>query len=147
MKYSHLALLLATTALVLPAPANELPPSDVTPHDLLSPREHAELYLNLITRICQELIPLQDSVTDEASAAAAAPKIEALHNRLNLAVSHLKNNPDMSREVSRILADSPERATSHRKLGASFLNSLMRCRKTGLITSREFNRMPIGNGQ
>lgn len=147
MKHHTLAILLAATGLVLPAPANEVPPSDVTPHDLLSPREHAELYLNLITIICEELIPLQDSVQDAESAALVAAKIEALHGRLNLAVSHLKNNPDMSREVGSILNSTPARATAHRDLGARFFRSLVRCRKTGLITTREFNRMPIGSGQ
>ena len=122
------------------ANANDLPPGDVTPHELLSPREHAELYLNLVTIICRELIPLQDSVTDSASAAAIADKVEKLHSRLNMAVSHMRHNPDMSNEVSKILRDAPAREKALRELNIRFNNSLRRCRETGLINSREFNR-------
>ena len=51
MKQSILAGLLLTGMLLPQVPANELPPSDVTPYDLLSPRQHADLYLNLVTLI------------------------------------------------------------------------------------------------
>ena len=122
------------------ANANELPPGDVTPHELLSPREHAELYLNLVTLICRELIPLQDSVTDETSAAAVADKVEKLHSRLNMAVSHVRHNPDMRNEVTKILRRSPARETALRELNTRFNSSLQRCRETGLLNSREFNR-------
>ncbi|MBR3926701.1 MAG: hypothetical protein IKJ58_08045 [Akkermansia sp.] len=120
--------------------ANELPPSDVTPYELLSPREHAELYLNLLTIIYSELIPLQDSVQDAESAAAAAQTIEALHSRLNLAINHIANNPDTINEVQRILRNAPERSRRFHELQEQYAASYISCRSTGLITSREFCR-------
>lgn len=142
MKFRLLFLL--TAAGLLPnVGANELPPGEFTPHELLSPHEHAELYINLVTIICHELIPLQDSVQDAASAAAVADKVERLHNRLNIAMSHMLHNPDMRREVAKILRNSPARATALRELANKFSTSLRRCRETGFLTSREFNRTPL----
>lgn len=140
MKHSLLASLLLTTAVLPQAIANELPPSDVTPHDLLSPRQHADLYLNLVTIIYTELIPLQDSVTDSASAAKVAARIEALHSRLNLAVGHMLHNPDMAREVANLLESNPSRRARYQELQQRHIASWRRCMNTGLITGREFNR-------
>lgn len=147
MKLSHTILPLIAAGLMLPCSANELPPSDVTPYDLLSPHEHAEMYLNLLTIIRTELIPLQDSVRDAAGAAAVAGRIEALHSRLNLAVNHMRHNPDTRREVARILEANPHRAKAYKELSIRFFSSLKRCRETGLISGREFNRMPIEQPQ
>lgn len=140
MKHTLCACTLLSTAVLSPVIANELPPSDVTPHDLLSPRQHAELYLNLVTIIYSDLIPLQDSVTDSESAAKVAPQIEALHSRLNLAISHVIHNPDMAREVMLILQNAPKRRTHHDELQKRFIVSWQRCLQTELITGREFNR-------
>lgn len=140
MKHSLLASLLLTAAVLPQTIANELPPSDVTPHDLLSPRQHADLYINLVTIIYTELIPLQDSVTDSASAAKVAARIEALHSRLNLAVGHMQHNPDMAREVANLLNSYPSRRAHFEELQRRHFNSWRRCLSTGLITGREFNR-------
>ena len=140
MKQSILAGLLLTGMLLPQVPANELPPSDVTPYDLLSPRQHADLYLNLVTLIYSELIPLQDSVTDSTNAAQVATKIEALHSRLNLAISHMQSNPDMAREVAHLLQSNPARQKRYQELQQRFITSWQRCLQTGLISGREFNR-------
>ena len=140
MKYPLFACTLMA-AMVLPQTmANDLPPSDVTPHDLLSPRQHADLYLNLVMIIYGKLIPLQDSVTDSKTAARVASNIEALHSRLNLAVNHMKHNPDMAREVTLILQGNPIRRAQYEDMQKRFITSWQRCLQTGLITGREFNR-------
>ncbi len=142
MKLRHLTIsALFSLGLLQPLAANELPPSDVTPYELLSPREHAELYLNLLTIIYSELIPLQDSVRDTESAAAAAQTIEALHGRLNLAINHIVNNPDTINEMQRILKNDPERSRRFHELQEQYAASYISCRSTGLITSREFCRI------
>lgn len=138
MKLRTITLISAVAALTLTA--NELPPSDVTPHDLLSPSEHAALYINLVQIIHTQLIPLQDSVTDENSAALVAHKIEALHSRRNLAISHMLNNPDTHREIEINLRANPELESLYRQAEQRFIDSYMRCRATGLISSHEFNR-------
>lgn len=140
MKLTHIAAVPAVLMLLHTTTANELPPSEVTPHDLLSPRQHADLYINLITIIYSELIPLQDSVTDAESAAAVAARTESLHSRLNIALSHILNNPDMAREVTTILQQDPSRRAAFEQLSRRFILSWQRCRATGLITTREFNR-------
>lgn len=138
MKLSLITLISAVATLTLTA--NELPPSDVTPHDLLSPSEHAALYINLVQLIHNQLIPLQDSVTDKESAARVARRVEALHSRRNLAISHMLNNPDMRREIEINLRANPKLESLYRQAEQRFIDSYMRCRATGLISSHEFNR-------
>ena len=48
-------------------------------------------------------------MTDSTNAAQVATKIDALHSRLNLAISHMQSNPDMAREVAHLLQSNPAR--------------------------------------
>lgn len=127
-------------ALFLSEQVEALPPSDVTPHELLSPPEHALLYINLVTIIHKELITLQDQVIDEASAAARKDKIEALHSRLNLALTHMSTNPDTRTEILKILSDNPELEMNYTSIQRRYTQSARRCRQTGLINSPYFLR-------
>lgn len=138
------SLILATLAILSVPFAQALPPSEVTPHELLSPQEHAKVYINLVNSICDELIPLQDSVKDAASAAAVADRIESLHGRLYMALNHIRHNPDMGNEVALLLHKDPQLKAHHEAAFKRFFISTLRCRQTGLIKSREFNRLPIG---
>jgi hypothetical protein len=117
----------------VPALAHDLPPSETSPYEHFSPHEHAELYLNLVSHLYYALIPLQDSVVDEASAAAARDKILALHRRLNMAIDHMSGNPDMRNEVLSILRNNPARLERMRREQNLYNISAERCRATGLI--------------
>jgi len=136
-------LLSSLIGLLVPA-VQGLPPSEVTPHELLTPQEHAAVYVHLVNSICEELVPLQDSVNDADSAAAVAARIETLHGKLYMALAHIRHNPDMSKEVARLLRNEPELHVRHQEAFRRFFISTLRCRQTGLIKSREFNRLPIG---
>ena len=125
---SSIALLSGNTVL-----AHDLPPSETSPHEHFSPHEHAELYLNLVSHLYYALIPLQDSVVDAESAAAARDRILALHRRLNMAIDHMSSNPDMRKEVLNILRTNPQRAERMRREQNSYNLSAERCRATGLI--------------
>lgn len=134
MKYSLpivsiIALLSTSSAFAHP----EQTPTDTTAHEMLSPHQHAELYLNLVSHLYYALIPLQDSVIDEASAAAARGKILALHRRLNLAIDHMVHNPDMRNEVLNILRNDPQRLKRMLHEQDTYHRSASRCRATGLI--------------
>lgn len=113
------------------APA--LPPGETDIHEMLSPREHAELYLNLLSHLYYALIPRMDSVTDPASAAEKQRDIIALHRRLNLAIDHIEHNPDMRREVIYILKNDPARRNRLQAEQEQYNASARRCRNTGLI--------------
>ena len=125
---TSIALLSGNTVL-----AHDLPPSETSPHEHFSPHEHAELYLNLVSHLYYALIPLQDSVVDAESAAAARDRILALHRRLNMAIDHMSSNPDMRKEVLNILRNNPQRAERMRREQNSYNLSAERCRATGLI--------------
>lgn len=114
------------------ATANDYP-TDVTPHELLSPQEHAALYLNLVSHLYYALIPAMDSVVDEKSAAEAKDKIIALHRRLDMAIDHMEHNPDMRREVVEILRSAPQRRKQLVEEQKIYETSAARCRATGLI--------------
>lgn len=113
--------------------AHDLPPSETSPYEHFSPHEHAELYLNLVSHLYYALIPLQDSVVDVPSAAAARDKILALHRRLNMAIDHMSSNPDMRKEVLSILRNNPQRLERMRQEQNRYNLSAERCRATGLI--------------
>ena len=121
--------LLANSAVL----AHDLPPSETSAHEHFSPREHAELYLNLVSHLYYALIPLQDSVVDAESAAAARDKILALHRRLNMAIDHMSGNPDMRKEVLTLLRNNPQRLERMRREQNIYNTSAERCRATGLI--------------
>lgn len=128
------AILLSTCLLLCgTATAHELPPSDTTPHELLSPHEHAELYLNLVSHLYYALIPRMDSVTDAESATKVKAEIIALHRRLNMAIDHMEHNPDMRKEVLTILNNNPARRKRFIEEEAAYNASAQRCRATGLI--------------
>lgn len=113
--------------------AHDLPPSETSVHEHFSPREHAELYLNLVSHLYYALIPLQDSVVDATTAAAARDKILALHRRLNMAIDHMSGNPDMRHEVLLILRNNPQRLERMLREQDVYNRSAERCRATGLI--------------
>lgn len=130
------ALLLSTCLLfcgAVTAHGHDLPPSDTTPYELLSPHEHAELYLNLVSHLYYALIPRMDSVTDAESAAKVKADIIALHRRLNMAIDHMEHNPDTRREVLSILNNNPARRQRLVEEEARYNASAQRCRDTGLI--------------
>lgn len=91
------------------AHGHDLPPSETSPYERLSPSEHAELYLNLVSHLYYALIDRMDRVYDTATAQEHGPTIIALHRRLNMAIDHMEHNPDMRREVVRILQKSDTR--------------------------------------
>ena len=140
MKQTPFIIAALAAAFISPVGAHELPPSEVTPYELLSPREHANMYINLVSIIYGELIPLQNSVTNAESAALVGAKIEALHGRLNLAMGHMLHNPDMAMEVNRQLQANPAQRTRLEDLQRRYLASRKRCEQTNLITTREFVR-------
>lgn len=113
--------------------AHDLPPSETSPYEHFSPHEHAELYLNLVSHLYYALIPLQDSVVDATTAAAARDKILALHRRLNMAIDHMSGNPDMRQEVLLILRNNPQRLERMLREQDIYNRSAERCRATGLI--------------
>lgn len=113
--------------------AHDLPPSETSPYEHFSPHEHAELYLNLVSHLYYALIPLQDSVVDATTAAAARDKILALHRRLNMAIDHMSGNPDMRQEVLLILRNNPQRLERMLREQDAYNRSAERCRATGLI--------------
>ena len=115
------------------APAHECPPGNTTLHEMLSPREHAELYINLVFHLYYALVPRMDSVTDAESAAKVQREIIALHRRLNMAIDHMERNPDMRREVVSILTQDPTRRHHLQAEQARYNTSAQRCRDTGLI--------------
>ena len=88
--------------------AHDLPPSETSPHEHFSPHEHAELYLNLVSHPYYALIPLQDSVVDAPSAAAARDKILALHRRQE------QNKYNLSAERCRATGLIPDMPTIRR---------------------------------
>lgn len=126
-------LLLAALATCGIAPANDCPPGNTSLHEMFSPREHAELYINLVFHLYYALVPRMDSVTDEASAAKVQREIIALHRRLNMAIDHMEHNPDMRREVVAILANDPTRRKHLEAEQARYNASAQRCINTGLI--------------
>ena len=91
------------------AQGHDLPPSETSPYERLSPSEHAELYLNLVSHLYHALIDRMDRVYDAATEQEHGATIIALHRRLNMAIDHMENNPDMRREVVRILQKSESR--------------------------------------
>lgn len=130
----QLILSLALLTVGLPSTyGHDLPPSDVTPHEMLSPREHAELYLNLVSHLYQALITRMDSVHTPADAQFHGPTIIALHRRLNMAIDHMEHNPDMRHEVVLILRNSQARLSRLISEHERYCQSLQRCQSTGLL--------------
>lgn len=140
-------LLMACAAICGTAPAHDQQPGDTSLHEMFSPREHAELYINLVFHLYYALIPRMDSVTDEASAAKVQREIIALHRRLNMAIDHMEHNPDMRREVVAILKNDPARCRHLKEHQARYNASAQRCRDTGLIPDMPTIRrvtIPVG---
>ena len=128
-------LLMACAAICGTAPAHDQQPGDTSLHEMFSPREHAELYINLVFHLYYALIPRMDSVTDEVSAAKVQREIIALHRRL------------MRREVVAILKNAPARCQHLKEHQARYNTSAQRCRDTGLIPDMPTIRrvtIPVG---
>ncbi|MBE6418233.1 MAG: hypothetical protein E7033_07195 [Akkermansiaceae bacterium] len=113
---------------------HDLPPSDTTPHERLSPHEHAMLYLNLVEHLYLAIIPQMEAVTQTNSSTPEQRRtIIALYRRLNMAIDHMEHNPDMRREVLSILRQNPQRRQHLEQQQQVYIQSATRCKATGLI--------------
>lgn len=113
---------------------HDLPPSDTTPHERLNPHEHAMLYLNLVEHLYLAIIPQMEAVTQtNTSTPEQRRTIIALYRRLNMAIDHMENNPDMRQEVLSILRQNPQRRQHLEQQQQVYIQSATRCKATGLI--------------
>lgn len=113
------------------APADAPPPSENSMQETYTQDEEAARYLGIAADAMQELIPLLDSVTDEASAAAANPRIQELIQLLDRTATHMRANPDVKAAVIRALKKTPQKAAELTGLQQKYDLSLKRYQQSG----------------
>jgi len=123
---------LAMGATALPAPA-DLPPSEISMQEAFTAEQEAARAITLVSSLYRQLTVIFDGITDEAAAAAAAPRIADLQRQLNDIAEHQKSNPDFRAAIQQRLKQDIGLLTELQDAEIRYNLSYKRCLDAGLL--------------
>lgn len=111
----------------------ELPPSEVSMQEAFTADQEAARAIALVSSLYRQLTVIFDGITDEATAAAAAPRIENLQRQLNDIAEHQKSNPDFRAAIQQRLKQDIGLLTELQDAEIRYNLSYKRCLDAGLL--------------